>query len=110
MRIGSLSVLRGALTALAALALGLLPAGATRAQEPGACLGKEQRRDMIATGKVVPLSVARRAVPAQRGELVRASLCPRDNGYVYLLTLVARDGKVTRATVDAGSGKLAEVR
>lgn len=86
-----------------------LPAPAI-AQDATACLGKDQRRDMIATGKVVPLSVARRAVPAGRGELVRVSLCQGQSGYVYLLTLVARDGKVTRATVDAGSGKLAEVR
>jgi len=110
MGIGSSTAMRGLFAALAALAFSFPPADEARAQEPGACLGKEQRRDMIATGKVVPLSVARRAVPAQRGELVRASLCPRENGYVYLLTLVARDGKVTRATVDAGSGKLAEVR
>jgi uncharacterized membrane protein YkoI len=88
----------------------LAPAAQAQAPAPATCLSKDQRREMIATGKVVPLSAARRAVPHPRGELVRASLCESPTGLVYLLTLVARDGKVTRATVDAGSGKLAEVR
>jgi uncharacterized membrane protein YkoI len=29
---------------------------------------------------------------------------------VYLLTLLARDGKVTHAVVDAGSGKVVDAR
>jgi hypothetical protein len=102
--------MRGLCTWLTVASVVLVLTPATRAQEPAICLSKDQRRDLIASGKVVPLSAARRAVPNQRAEMVRARLCEGPAGFVYLLTLVARDGKVTRATVDAGSGKLAEVR
>lgn len=89
---------------LAALAFG---PGSALAAEASACLSKEQRRAVQASGKVVPLAKAKRAVPAHKGEVVRASLCQRHNGLVYVLTLLARDGKVTHVTVDAGSGRLA---
>lgn len=72
-----------------------------------ACLTKEQRQAAQASGKVVPLASAKHAVPAHKGEVVRAKLCQRQNGLVYLLTLLARDGKVTHVAVDAGSGRLA---
>ncbi len=65
---------------------------------------------MQASGKVVPLAWAKRAVPAHKGEVVSAKLCQRPHGLVYLLTLLARDGKVTRVAVDASSGRLAGSR
>ena len=34
------------------------------------------------------------------------SCASRGDGLVYVLTLLARNGKVTRATVDAASGEL----
>ncbi len=74
------------------------------------CLSREQRRLATAGKQVVPLSAALRAAHGRRGELVNAELCRGPNGLYYLLTLLARDGKVTRATVDAGTGKLAERR
>jgi uncharacterized membrane protein YkoI len=36
--------------------------------------------------------------------VVRARLCHGKNGLVYLLTVLARDGKVARLTVDAAKG------
>jgi hypothetical protein len=72
-----------------------------------ACLTREQRRAAIANKQVVPLSAALRAAHARRGELISARLCQGPSGLYYLLTLLARDGKVARATVDAGTGKLA---
>lgn len=72
------------------------------------CLTPAQRRHVSASGKVVPLSKAIRAARARRTELVDAKLCKSPKGLVYRLTLLAHDGKVTRATIDAASGKLAE--
>ena len=43
-------------------------------------------------------------------EVVRARLCRQEGKLVYLLTLLARDGKVTHMAVDATSGKVVEVR
>jgi hypothetical protein len=96
----------------AAIALAIavwLPANA-QAADPRECLSKEQRRAVIAGKQVVPLAVALRAMRAPRGEMVKARLCPGPKGLVYQLTLLARDGKITRATVDAASGKLTESR
>lgn len=80
--------------------------GANGAELSG-CLGKEQQRAALAAGRVISLSDAKRAVAARKGEVVRARLCQRQNGLVYLLTLLARDGKVIHLTVDAASGRLA---
>jgi uncharacterized membrane protein YkoI len=74
------------------------------------CLSREQRQAASSDRKVVPLSAALRAAHGRRGELVNAELCRGRDGLYYLLTLLGRDGKVTRATVDAGTGKLAEHR
>jgi uncharacterized membrane protein YkoI len=77
------------------------PAGA----EERRCLSKEQQRAAIASGKAVKLGVALKAVK-RRGEVVGARLCEDPKGLVYMLTLLARDGKVTRVTVDATSGSV----
>jgi hypothetical protein len=72
------------------------------------CLSPAQRRSVAASGKVVPLSRAIRAARARKTEVVDAKLCKGPKGLVYLLTLLAQDGKVTRATVDAASGLLTD--
>lgn len=92
---------------LIAVALMGLPQRTALAAEASSCLSREQRQQAQASGKVVPLASAKRAIPAHKGEVVRARLCHGQNGLVYLLTLLARDGKVTRVAVDASSGRLA---
>ncbi len=72
------------------------------------CLTPAQRRHVAASGKVVPLSKAIRAARARKTEVVDARLCKSPKGLVYLLTLLAQDGKVTRVAVDATSGKLSD--
>jgi len=84
------------------LTLAVLAAEPGQAEGPH-CLNKEQQRVAIASGKAVRLSVALKAVK-RRGEVVRARLCDGGKGLVYMLTVLARDGKVTRVTVDATSG------
>ena len=90
------------------LALAVLAAssGAVYADESARhCLNKEQRHGAIANRQAVPLATAIRAVRIH-GQVVRARLCEGQKGLVYVLTVLARDGKVTRATVDASSGML----
>ncbi len=70
------------------------------------CLSPAQRRHVAASGKVVSLSKAIRAARVRRADVVDAKLCKGPKGFVYLLTLFAHDGKVTRVTVDATSGTL----
>jgi uncharacterized membrane protein YkoI len=72
---------------------------------PAHCLPQDKRRAAIASHQAIPLGRAIRAARGRHaGELIRARLCERPGGLVYMLTLLARDGKVSHVTVDAGSG------
>ena len=79
-----------------------------RAAEPvHACLDQKERRAEIESGRVVRLDTALRVARSKMpGTLVRARLCHANDGLVYVLTVLARDGKVARLTVDAVKGTL----
>jgi uncharacterized membrane protein YkoI len=78
------------------------PAGAAAAR---ACLDQKERRAAAESGKVVRLGVAIRAAKGRMsGTVVRARLCQGKDGLVYVLTVLGRDGKVARITVDAVKG------
>jgi uncharacterized membrane protein YkoI len=70
------------------------------------CLSKEQARAAVASGKAVRLEVALKAVKRRGNEVVGIHLCEGSRGLVYRLTVLARDGKVSRVTVDATSGSV----
>lgn len=76
------------------------------AAERNRCLAPEERRAKIAAHAVIPLAKAIRAAKVARREVVRAGLCEQNGRLVYVLTVLGRDGKVTRALVDAGNGTL----
>jgi uncharacterized membrane protein YkoI len=89
---------------LLALAL-FCGANAALAAEPKSCLSPEERLAALAAHKAVPLARAMRVVKAKvGGEVVKARLCRQERGLVYVLTVLARDGKVTQARVDAADG------
>ena len=104
--------MRFALAALLLFAVSLLPAAAAPRE---VCLNKVEQRAAIASGQAVTLSAAIRAARVSvrgRGarEVVNARLCRHPEGLRYVLTVLARDGKVTHATIDAGTGKLVDAR
>jgi uncharacterized membrane protein YkoI len=71
------------------------------------CLNQKERRAETETGKLVRLTVAMHAAKARMpGTVVRALLCHGSDGLVYVLTVLAHDGKVARITVDAVKGTL----
>jgi uncharacterized membrane protein YkoI len=79
------------------------------------CLTKAEQRAALSSGQTVTLAAAiRSARGSVRGrgsrEVVKARLCREQNGLVYLLTLLTRDGKVTHTAVDATSGKVVDLR
>jgi uncharacterized membrane protein YkoI len=77
------------------------------ADEASACLSRDKRREVIAAGQVVSLAAAIRTSRSKvSGEVVKARLCQSPKGLVYLLTVLARDGKVARLTIDAQNGKI----
>jgi uncharacterized membrane protein YkoI len=72
--------------------------------EPEQCLSAAQQREAIASQKAVAVArVLSAARSRQDGEVLRVQLCER-NGLLYVLTVLARDGKVHRVTVDAATG------
>ena len=92
---------------LAALLGSLAPARA--AELAHNCLDQKERHAEIESGRVVPLDTAMRAARSKMpGTVVRARLCRGNDGLVYVLTVLARDGKVARLTVDAAKGTLAD--
>jgi uncharacterized membrane protein YkoI len=90
---------------VSALGFALVTAGPALAAEQR-CLSKEQARAAVASGKAVRISVALKAVKRRGSEVVGVHLCEGGKGLVYRLTVLARDGKVTRVTVDATSGSV----
>ena len=73
-----------------------------------ACLSKAEQRAAVADHKAIKLAQAVKSLRehGRWAELVRARLCHRDDRLVYVLTLLARSGKVTSATIDAANGDI----
>lgn len=93
----------------------LFASGPVAADEQRACLTKAEQRAAISHGQTVTLAAAIRSVRGTvrgRGarEVVNARLCRENNTLVYVLTVLARDGKVTHTAVDATSGKVVDAR
>src|SRR5439155_1381459 len=104
---------RKATMMLAGCAIAVLRAGAGSAVagELEGCLSQEQRRAVIASRQAIPLGKALRAAKARLGgEVVRARLCKEGSELVYVLTVLAHDGKVTLATIDGTSGAFIDGR
>jgi hypothetical protein len=69
------------------------------------CFSRQEQRMAVNQGLAIRLGVALRSINARDGdELLRAELCRNKSGFVYVLTLMSRNGKVNRAIVDARSG------
>jgi len=92
---------------LSGLLLGAATACAADAPEHG-CLTKAEQHAAIAAHQAIPLAeiVKARRENGRHGELLRARLCRRGDGLVYVLTLLGRSGKVVRTAVDAANGEV----
>ena len=102
-------------SAAALLALGVALRSAPAQETPHAshaegqhvCLNQKERRALVENGTVMRLAAAMHAVRSHiSGTLVRARLCHRAEGFAYVLTVLAHDGKVMRVVVDAAKGTL----
>jgi hypothetical protein len=98
----SWSALRLACRLAAGLAL-IAPNGGFAA-EPAHCLSGDEERAAIASGKAVPFASVILTLHRAPKDIIGARLCHEGDRLIYLLTLLGRDGKVRRATVDAASG------
>jgi uncharacterized membrane protein YkoI len=90
---------------LAVFALMLAMLTPAAADDALRCLSRNEQRAAIADGRALPLATARRVLRQKLpGELVKARLCRQPERLIYLLTVLARDGKVALVTVDAANG------
>ena len=87
--------------------LAAAPVQAADAPHRASCLTKAEQRAAVASRRAMSLAQAIKLLRENRkySEVVRARLCRHDQKLVYVLTLLARNGKVTRATVDAANGE-----
>lgn len=75
----------------------------------GSCLTDAELRDLVNSGQVVPQIYAFRTARSQiGGEVVRASLCPKESGLVYTITTLTKDGKLNRIDINAVTGRPVE--
>lgn len=98
---------------LSALAIGSTFAAARADEKPAVperrsgCLNEAEIRDEVAARRIVTQMAALRAARAAAGgEAVRARLCHGEDGLVYAITALKRDGKVLRIDVDAATGRV----
>jgi uncharacterized membrane protein YkoI len=100
-----------AVAAFVLLALGPDLTAPAQAEQRLRCLSRDQQRVAIKERRAVPLATVRRALRGRvPGELVRARLCLESKRLIYLLTVLPRDGKVRRVTIEARSGAIISVR
>lgn len=96
---------------IAAALIALSRPGLAAADDHRSCLSRAEQKAALSSGQAVTLAEVIRTVRGHGArEVVKARLCREQNGLVYLLTVLARDGKVTHTAVDATSGKVVEVR
>jgi uncharacterized membrane protein YkoI len=69
------------------------------------CFSRNEQKAKAAAHAVVPLSRVMRQVKPH-GEVIQARLCEHGGKLVYLLTVLAADGKVAHTNVDAADGAL----
>ncbi len=70
------------------------------------CLSGDEQRAASANSKTVPLATVIRTLHRAPKDVIKAQLCQEPDRLVYRLTLLGRDGKVKRATVDAINGSV----
>ena len=78
------------------------------AADQHACLTRDEQQAAVSGGQAIPLAAAIQAARAHSRvrQVVRAQLCREAKGLVYVLTVLARDGRVTHARVEAANGGL----
>jgi uncharacterized membrane protein YkoI len=93
--------------------LGLL--STARAQGPivaRPCLSQREMRDIVITSRVVApalaIGAARRAVPG--ADMLRATLCREADIFVYVISVLRKDGRVVHVVIDGPTGKVAAVQ
>ncbi len=89
--------------------------GTARSQGPivaQPCLSQRDMRDIVTTNRVVApalaIGAARRAVPG--ADMLRATLCRDGDIFVYVISVLRKDGRVVHVVIDGPTGKVASMQ
>ena len=76
------------------------------------CLSPRDMRGIVAGNRVVApalaIGAARRAVPG--ADMLRATLCREADIFVYVISVLRKDGRVVHVVIDGPTGKVAAVQ
>ncbi len=76
------------------------------------CLSPREMRDIVSGNRVVApalaIGAARRAVPG--ADMLRATLCRDGEIFVYVISVLRKDGRVVHVVVDGPTGKVASMQ
>ncbi len=96
-----------------AVCLAITSVSATAAEgEPRAvaklvCLNAADTRDQVKAHKLLePYAALKSAAQQRKAEALSAKLCVSGEDYIYVITLLHRDGRLIHVQMDAGTGKL----
>ena len=70
------------------------------------CLNEAEVREVVTNRVVIPqIQALRLARTTTGGDAIRASLCRMDGGLIYIITMLARDGKLERVRIKGETGE-----
>lgn len=70
------------------------------------CLTEAEVREVVTNRVVIPqIQALRLARTTTGGDAIRASLCRMDGGLIYIITMLARDGKLERVRIKGETGE-----
>lgn len=70
------------------------------------CLNADEVREVVTNRVVIPqIQALRLARSTMGGDAIRASLCRADGGFIYIITMLARDGKLARVRIRGETGE-----
>ena len=76
------------------------------------CLSPRDMRDIVSGNRVVApalaIGAARRAVPG--ADMLRATLCRDGDIFVYVISVLRKDGRVVHVVIDGPTGKVASMQ
>lgn len=71
------------------------------------CLNAEETRDEVKAHKLIePFAALKFAAQQRKAEALSARLCHSGDEFIYEITLLHRDGRLTHVQMAAGTGKL----
>ncbi len=71
------------------------------------CLSASETRDEVKAHKLLePFAALKSAAQQRKAEALSAKLCHSGDEFIYEITLLHRDGRLTHVQMEAGTGKL----